>query len=138
MSKLEQVKCQEMLYDFNATRPSQKDRRKELLAQMFAQIGEDCQIEPPLYADWGGKHVYMGKGVRAGVNLTLVDTEPIHIGGHVTFGPNVTVLSGITIGENAVIGAGSVVSRDIPENVLAVGNPCRPIRSINPEDRRML
>ena len=85
MSKLEQVQCQELLYDFNATRPSQKDRRKELLAQMFAQIGEDCQIEPPLYADWGGKHVYMGKGVRAGVNLTLVDTEPIHIGGHVTF-----------------------------------------------------
>ena len=48
MSKLEQVQCQELLYDFNATRPSQEGRRKELLSAMFAQIGEDCQIEPPI------------------------------------------------------------------------------------------
>lgn len=131
MSKLEQVQCQELLYDFNATRPSQEDRRKELLSAMFAQIGEDCQIEPPIYADWGGKHVYMGKGVRAGVNLTLVDTEPIHIGDHVTLGPNVTVLSGITIGENAVIGAGSVVTEDIPANAVAEGNPCRVVGQVS-------
>ena len=118
-------------YDFNATRPSQEDRRKELLSAMFAQIGEDCQIEPPIYADWGGKHVYMGKGVRAGVNLTLVDTDPIHIGDHVMFGPNVTVLSGITIGENAVIGAGSVVTEDIPANARAEGNPCRVVGEVS-------
>lgn len=136
MSKLEQVQCQEMLYDFNLTRPSQEDRRKELLSQMFAQIGEGCHIEPPLYADWGGKNVYVGRGVRAGVNLTLVDTEPIHIGDHVTLGPNVTILSGVTIGENAVIGAGSVVKEDIPANAVAEGNPCRVIGEVSAADRR--
>ncbi len=136
MSKLEQIQCREMLYDFNLTRPSQADRRKELLSQMFAQIGEDCHIEPPLYADWGGKNVYMGKGVRAGVNLTLVDTEPIHIGDHVTLGPNVTILSRVTIGENAVIGAGSVVKEDIPANAVAEGNPCRVVGEVSAADRR--
>lgn len=45
----------ELLYDFNATRPSQQDKRKELLKNMFAEIGEDCYIEPPLHANWGGK-----------------------------------------------------------------------------------
>lgn len=136
MSKLEQIQCREMLYDFNLTRPSQADRRKELLSQMFAQIGEDCHIEPPLYADWGGKNVYMGKGVRAGVNLTLVDTEPIHIGDHVILGPNVTILSGVTIGKNAVIGAGSVVKEDIPANAVAEGNPCRVVGEVSVADRR--
>ena len=136
MSKLEQIQCREMLYDFNLTRPSQADRRKELLSQMFAQIGEDCHIEPPLYADWGGKNVYMGKGVRAGVNLTLVDTEPIHIGDHVILGPNVTILSGVTIGKNAVIGAGSVVKEDIPANAVAGGNPCRVVGEVSAADRR--
>ena len=45
------------------------------------------------------------------------------------------ILSGVTIGDNVVIGAGSVVSKDLPDNVVAVGNPCRVIREITEEDR---
>ncbi len=48
-------------------------------------------------------------------------------------GDNVTVLPGITIGNNVTIGAGSVVTRDIPDNTLAVGNPCCAIKSIDEE-----
>lgn len=48
-------------------------------------------------------------------------------------GGNVTVLPGVTIGYNVTIGAGSVVTRDIPDNTLAVGNPCRVIKSIDEE-----
>lgn len=48
-------------------------------------------------------------------------------------GDNVTVLTGVTIGNNVTIGAGSVVTRDIPDNTLAVGNPCRVIKSIDEE-----
>ena len=48
-------------------------------------------------------------------------------------GGNVTVLTGVTIGNNVPIGAGSVVTRDIPDNTLAVGNPCRVIKSIDEE-----
>ena len=50
-------------------------------------------------------------------------------------GGNTVVLPGITIGDNVVIGAGSVVTKDIPSNVIAAGNPCRVIRQITAEDR---
>lgn len=56
--------------------------------------------------------------------------KPINVGNNVWFGGNVTVLAGVTIGDNTVIGAGSVVTKDIPSNVVAVGNPCKIIRKI--------
>ena len=52
------------------------------------------------------------------------------MGNNVWFGGNVVVLPGVTIGDNAVIGAGSVVVKDIPANYLAFGNPCKPIKEI--------
>lgn len=58
--------------------------------------------------------------------------EPIAIGDNVWLGGGVIVLPGVTIGENTVVGAGAVVSRDLPANVVAVGNPARVIRSIQP------
>lgn len=60
---------------------------------------------------------------------------PITIGDGVWVGGSVTILPGVTIGENAVIGAGSVVTRDVPPNVIAAGNPCRVIREITEADR---
>ena len=56
---------------------------------------------------------------------------PIHIGRGCWIGANVVVLPGVTIGDGTVIGAGSVVTKDIPANVVAVGNPCRVLRQIN-------
>lgn len=58
--------------------------------------------------------------------------EPIHVGDNVWFGGNVTVVPGVSIGSNVVIGAGSVVVRDIPDNSIAVGNPCRVVRQTPP------
>ena len=60
---------------------------------------------------------------------------PIHIGDGCWIGAGVMVMPGITIGENSVIGAGSVVTKDIPANVVAYGNPCRVAREINEHDR---
>lgn len=57
--------------------------------------------------------------------------RPITIGNNVWIGGHVCVLSGVTIGDNAVIGAGSVVNKDIPANVVAAGNPCRVIKQID-------
>ena len=57
--------------------------------------------------------------------------KPIVVEDNVWFGANVIVLAGVTIGKNSVIGAGSVVRKSIPENSLAVGNPCRIIKKIN-------
>ncbi|MDE6273705.1 MAG: sugar O-acetyltransferase [Clostridiales bacterium] len=167
----EQFECLEKLYDFNATRPLEQEKRTALLKEMFAEFGDGCYIEPPLRANWGGKHVHFGNGVFANFNLTLVDDTHIYVGDHTMFGPNVTiasaghpvlpklreegyqynlpvyigkncwlgagvtVLPGVTIGDNTVIGAGSVVTKDIPANVVAVGNPCRVLREIGEHDR---
>ncbi len=167
----EQTACLERLYDFNATRPSEGAKREALLKEMFAELGENCHIEPPLCSNWGGKHVHFGKGVYANFNLTLVDDTHIYVGDHTMIGPNVTlataghpilpalreevyqfnlpvrigrncwlgagviVLPGVTIGDNTVVGAGSVVTRDLPCGVVAAGNPCRVLREIGERDR---
>lgn len=167
----EQLGCLELLYDYNATRPHEQEKRQALLQRMFAEIGEGCYFEPPLHANWAGRHVHAGNFVYGNFNLTLVDDGDIYIGDNCMFGPNVTIataghpveprlrsrgmqfnlpvrigknvwvgggavlLPGVTIGDNTVIGAGSVVTKDIPANVVAVGNPCRVLREIGERDR---
>ena len=123
----EQQKCLDRLYDFNHTRPSEQEKRQEMLKEMFAEIGENCYIEPPFHANWGGRHVHFGRDVYANFNLTMVDDTHIYVGDSVLFGPNVTVSAGthpihpplrskqaqynvpIRIGNNVWIGAGSVI-----------------------------
>lgn len=68
-------------------------------------------------------------------NAGVMAARPITIGNNVWIAANVVVLPGVEIGEGAVIGAGSVVTKSIPANMLAVGNPCRPLRPVTEEDR---
>lgn len=123
----EQRACLEKLYDFNATRPSEQEKRRELLSQMFAEIGEGCYIEPPLHSNWGGKHVHFGNNVYANFSLTLVDDTHIYVGDKTLIGPNVTIATAghpvdaelraiptqfnlpVHIGKNCWIGAGAVI-----------------------------
>lgn len=123
----EQAKCLELLYDFNQTRPSEQQKRNELLKKMFNEIGENCYIEPPFRANWGGKNVHFGNDVYANFNLTLVDDGEIFVGNNVMFAPNVIVATAthpvhpelrkkqaqynlpIYIGNNVWIGAGSII-----------------------------
>ena len=167
----EQNACLELLYTFNQTRPSEQEKRNQLLKQMFAEIGENCYIEPPFHANFGGKHVHFGKNIYANFNLTMVDDGHIYVGDYTMFAPGVIVataghpilpelretvyqynmpvhigkncwigagaiiLPGVTIGDQVVVGAGSVVTKDLPSNVVAVGNPCRVVREVNEHDR---
>lgn len=92
--------------------------------------------------------ISIGDQTMIGPNVTLVTvghpfapqlrkfmyTEPITIEENCWIGANVTVLPGVTIGANSVIGAGSVVTKSIPPNVIALGNPCVCVRSITEED----
>ena len=164
--------CLERLYDFNATRPSEQEKRTKMLKEMFAEIGEGCYIEPPFHANFGGAHVHFGKNIYANFNLTLVDDTHIYVGDNTMFGPNVTVataghpilpalrergyqynapvrigkncwigagavlLPGVTLGDNVVVGAGGVVTKDLPSNVVAVGNPCKVLREVGERDRQ--
>lgn len=68
-------------------------------------------------------------------NQGLEFAYPISVGNNVWIGGNVAVIPGVTIGDNTVIGAGSVVTKDIPSGVIAVGNPCRVLREINDGDK---
>ena len=69
-------------------------------------------------------------------NQGLEYAYPITVGDNVWIGAGVQVMPGVTIGSNVVIGGGSVVVKDIPDNSVAVGNPCRVIRAITEEDRK--
>ena len=89
----EQLTYVEKLYDYNATRPLEQKKRAALLKDMFAEIGDDCYIEPPLHANWGGKHVHFGKGVYANFNVTFVDDTHIYVGDYTMLGPNVVIAS---------------------------------------------
>ena len=126
-----QNQCLEPLYDFNRPRPSEMEKRqalmKQMLKQMFAEVGEGCYLEPPFHANWAGRHVHFGKNVYANFNLTLVDDTDIFVGDYTMFGPNVTVATAghpilpslremayqfnkaVHIGNNCWIGAGCVI-----------------------------
>lgn len=104
-------------------------------------IGEGCGFSGTRI--WASKSVRLGKNVRCGANTLIMDSDahpedpragkdrPIVIDDNVWLGANVTVLKGVHIGMNSLIGAGSVVTKDIPANVVAAGNPCRTIKNLN-------
>ena len=123
----EQFDCLEKQYEYNLTRPHETEKRKALLKDMFAEIGENCYIEPPLHANWGGKHIHFGKSVYANFNLTVVDDTHVYVGDCTMIGPNVVIATAghpilpelrekgyqynvpVRIGKNCWIGAGAII-----------------------------
>ena len=136
---------------FNACPPEDTERQKELLRELFGKIGENIEVFPPVYCDYG-KNIEIGDNVMIAANTTISSAgHPIHweprnagyeygievtIGNNVWIGANCMVNPGVHIGNNVVIGSGSVVTKDIPDNVVAVGNPCRVMRVITDEDKQ--
>ena len=124
----EQMPFLDRLYQFNALRPSDADKKQAYMHEVFAECGTDCYIELPLRANWGGHHLHLGSHVYANFNLTLVDDGHIYIGDFVMLGPNVTLATAnhpidpdlrarglqynkdIHIGDNTWIGAGVIVT----------------------------
>lgn len=82
--------CLEHLYEYSQICPHEQQHRQELLGQMFAEIGDNCYIEPPFHANQGGRHVHFGKNVYANFILTLVDDTHIYVEDCTMFGPNMT------------------------------------------------
>lgn len=184
------LKASNLQYELNNLHPSQIKRKKELLNELFGQIGENTEVLSPFYCNVG-TNIKIGKGsfintnnnyldtdsieigdytlLAQGVNIicanhpvstkerivpiddnlddgtysyidedgnfdesieyTFVNTRsPVKIGDRCWIGANTIILPGVTIGDNVVIGSGSIVTRDIPSNSIAVGNPARVIR----------
>lgn len=96
-----------------------------ILDEARVTIGDDCFIGPNV-------SIYTACHSTDPVerNTRREWAEPVTIGDNVWIGGSVTILPGVTIGSNVTIGAGSVVARDIPDNVVAVGNPCKVIKNL--------
>lgn len=93
------------------------------------RIGSHCFIGPDC-GFYTANHPLLAEQRNAGYEIAL----PIVLEDNVWLGAGVKVLPGVTIGKGAVIGAGSIVTKDIPAGFVAVGNPCRPVRPIGPDD----
>ncbi|MFM6191891.1 sugar O-acetyltransferase [Planktothrix sp.] len=150
---------------YNNTTEEQLENRQEILLELFGKMGNNVQINPPFYCDYGC-YIKLGNNVYMNYNCMILDCNWVEIGDNVLFAPNVQIYTayhpvepeirltgnelaapikighnvwigggaiicpGVEIGDNTTIGAGSVVVNNIPERVVAVGNPCRVIRTL--------
>ena len=94
--------------------------------QQFVRLNKDITIQTHDFASM----VFVNRDCEF-----IPSFAPICIGNNVYFGQKCTVLKGVTIGDNCIIGFGSVVTKDIPSHVVAAGNPCKVIREITEKDK---
>ena len=158
------LKAHKLSQRYNNTFEDEEEKRKQILDELIPHRGRGAFLQGPVYFDYGGftsvgENFYanfnftvldicpvkIGDNVFFGPNCTIA--TPMHSfmwqerniktardGHDCWFASNVVITGGVTIGDGCVIGAGSVVTRDIPPNSLAVGNPCRVIRKITEQD----
>lgn len=129
--------------------------RVTIVSPFYTDYGSNCFIGSDTFINRGaylmdgaairiGFHCFIGPNcgmytaahplIAEERNRGLEKASPITLGDNVWLGADVTILPGVTIGEGAVVGAKSLVSKDIPPRVIAVGNPCRVIRKLTPQD----
>ena len=161
----ERNKSKDICYEYNNLKPSELEKRKDVIKKLLGKTEENFLIEQPFVCDYG-YNIEIGKNFYANHNLVILDdakvkfgdnvfiapncgiytaghpidikernegieyARPITVGNNVWIGGNVVILPGVEIGDNVTIGAGSVVTKNIPSNVIAYGNPCRVIKNI--------
>ena len=155
----ERAACADLLFELDRLPPSHEQERRAccILSPFRCDYGYNIHVGENFFMNVGctvldgapvtfGNNVFVAPGCgfytaghpldaerrNAGLEYAL----PIRVGNDVWIGAHVCVLPGVTIGDGAVIGAGSVVTRDVPPGVLAVGNPCRVVRPITEADRQ--
>jgi maltose O-acetyltransferase len=159
------LRASDLTEAYNGTSAREGERRRALLVELLAAVGEGTEVRPPLRVDYGrhlsiGSRAFVnfglvaldvaaisiGDDVQIGSNVQLLtpthplapgdrrakweSAEPITIGDNAWLGSGVIVLPGVGIGGDTVVGAGSVVTRDLPAGVLAAGNPARVVRDL--------
>ena len=157
-----QERARGLVARFNALPPEAMEERMAMNRELFGSCGKNVWIVPPMKL-MIGKYISIGEGCYFNGGTTFIDDWKIDIGRECLFGPNVTlcttghpmdgmysfpirignrcwigansiIMPGVTIGDNSVIGAGSVVTKDIPANVVAFGSPCHVYREIDERD----
>mgnify|MGYP005882115707 CR=1 FL=1 len=102
-------KAKNLMRDYNLTDSEDMERKNRILEELLGGRGKNLWITAPFYVDYG-HHIFFGNNCEVNMNCTFLDDNIIRIG------------------DNVVIGAGSVVTRDIPSDSVACGTPCRVIR----------
>ena len=154
-----------LMEELNHSAGDAPQERHRILTELLGALGENAEIRPPLYCDYGyqirvGARTFInfglvaldvaaitiGEDVQIGPNVQLLTpthpvesaprrakweaAKPITIADNVWLGGGVLVLPGVTVGENTVVGAGAVVTKDLPANAVAIGNPARVVRRL--------
>ena len=154
----EQKRARKLTQALNTADRSDFETLKRIVKELLGK-SEGAFINPPFYCDYG-TNIEVGKNFFANYNCTILDVAKVIIGDNCQMAPNVaiytaghpvhpdtrntayeygievTIGDNVWIGGNTVIGAGSVVTKDIPDWVIAAGNPCRVIREITDADRK--
>ena len=136
----ELIKAKKLCNQYNNLDVKDIEKRNEIIKELFLKTGNEFMIMPNFYCDYGF-NIEIGENFYANHNLVILDANKVTFGNNVQIGPNSGFYTSghpidketrrsVTIGDNAVIGAGSVVTKDIPSNVVAVGNPCKVIKEI--------
>ncbi len=164
------VRAKKLFRAYNCLDDSEKDKRNEIMRELFKSVGKNVWIEPDFRCEFG-KNITIGDNVYINFGCVILDCGQVTIGSDTLIGPNVglfsgnhttdaeeraagglipkpitigrrvwlcgnvNVVPGVTIGDDTVIGAGSVVTHDIPSGVVAAGNPCRVLRKITEKDK---
>jgi maltose O-acetyltransferase len=164
------ARAQELVERYNRTLHREHVERDAILRELIGDLGEDVQIRPPFFCEYGTR-VSIGAGTFVNYDCLMLDVapitigsacqlatrvqlltathpidpeprrigwesaEPIVVGDNVWLGGGVIVCPGVTIGDDTVVGAGAVVTRDLPSGVVAAGVPARVIREIGDRDR---
>lgn len=103
---------------------------QELFAKLTGQpVNRTLGLIPPFHTDCG-KNIHIGNGVFINAGCTIQDQGGVRIGKNVWLGANVAVLPGVTIGDGAIVAAGAVVTKDVPENTVVGGVPAKVIKTI--------
>lgn len=123
----EQLAYLDKMDEYNRIPRIQMEKRQQMLPELFAEVGENCYIESPFYANWGGHHVHLGSNVYANYGVTFVDDTHIYIGDNTMLAPNVVLATAghpidpelrsqglqynmpVRIGKNCWLGAGVIV-----------------------------
>ena len=123
----EQLAYLDLMDEYNNTPRRLQEKRAAMLPKLFAEVGENCYIESPYFANWGGHHVHLGSNIYANAGLKLVDDTHIYIGDCTMLGPNVVIATAghpidpelrgrglqynlpVHIGKNCWLGAGVIV-----------------------------
>ena len=126
----ERIKCKTLCYQFNNLSPDKLDERKELIKKIIGKTGNKYWIEQPFICDYG-YNIEIGENFYSNHNLTILDCAKVTFGDNVFIGCNCIILKGTQLGDNCIVGAGSVVHGIFEDNCVIAGNPAKVIKMLD-------